>query len=140
MASNFLGLQYPLVKGPRGLLSQKSGVDQIKSDLLQLLLTNPGERVMMPNFGTPLRSLFFEPNDIALTTTAKQMISSSILMWEPRIVVTDIQVSTNIDKSKLNALDTGEEKDAILFIQINFVDPQNISEIEQLTLTMPIGD
>jgi phage baseplate assembly protein W len=59
----FLGLQYPLAKSSRGILAQKVGVDQIKADLLQLLLTNPGERVMLPTYGTPLRKLIFEPND-----------------------------------------------------------------------------
>lgn len=140
MANNFLGLQYPFFKGPRGLLAQKNGVDQIKADLLQLLLTNPGERVMIPNYGTPLRTLFFEPNDASLGIRAKQMISNAIVTWEPRIVITDITVSTKIDKSELNVMDTGEERDAILFIQINFVDPQNISQVEKLALTMPIGD
>ena len=136
----FLGLQYPLVKGPRGLLAQKSGVDQIKADLLQLLLTNPGERVMIPNYGTPLRTLFFEPNDASLVVRAKQMIANAILTWEPRVVVTDITVLTSIDRSKLNPADTGDELDSILYIQINFVDPENISEVEQLALTVPIGD
>lgn len=136
----FLGLQYPLVKGPRGLLAQKSGVDQIKADLLQLLLTNPGERVMIPNYGTPLRTLFFEPNDASLAVRAKQMIANAILTWEPRVVVTDITVWTSIDRSRLNPADTGDEIDSILYMQINFVDPENISEVEQLALTVPIGD
>ena len=62
----FLGLQYPLVKTHRGILAQNTGVDQIKADLLQLLLTNPGERVMLPSYGTPLRELLFEQNDSTL--------------------------------------------------------------------------
>ena len=69
----FIGLQYPLVKNPRGLLAQKNGVDQIKADVLQLLLTNPGERVMLPNYGTPLRKLIFEPNDDGLIAEAKKL-------------------------------------------------------------------
>ncbi len=140
MAKKFLGCQYPLVTGPHGLFAQDNGTDQIKADLLQLLLTNPGERVMMPTYGTPLRTLFFEPNDTTLVFKAKQMISDAILTWEPRIVVTNISVTTNPDKSFLNAQDTGEESEAILFIQINFVDPQNISQVEVLALTLPIGD
>jgi phage baseplate assembly protein W len=140
MAKKFLGLQYPFVKGPRGLLAQKSGVDQIKADLLQLLLTNPGERVMLPEFGTPLRTLFFEPNDEILALNAKQMIRNAILTWEPRIVVTDIQVITNVNRSHLNPNDLAEDIESIMYIQINFVDPQNISEIEQLVLSVPIGE
>jgi phage baseplate assembly protein W len=135
----FLGLQYPLVKTPRGILAQKRGVDQIKADLLQLLLTNPGERVMMPTFGTPLRQLIFEPNDSTLTARAKKMIVDSILTWEPRIVISDIEVSSSIDKQSLNEFDSYEEKEAILYIRIKFIDPENIQTVEELVLESPIG-
>lgn len=136
----FLGLQYPLFKTPRGIMAQKSGVDQIKADLLQLLLTNPGERVMLPHFGTPLRELFFEPNDHSLEIRAKQMISNAILAWEPRIVITNITVTANFDKEDLDEFDTGDELQAILGIKIQFVDPENIQDVEELTLERPIGD
>lgn len=135
----FLGTQYPLVKTPLGLLAQKTGVDQIKANLLQLLLTNPGERVMNPDFGTPLRTLFFEPNDPALAIQARQIIAKAIRDWEPRIEITNIQVTTNFDKNDLNIYDTGEDRDAILGIKISFVDPKNINEIEDLVLQLPIG-
>jgi phage baseplate assembly protein W len=140
MAKKFLGLQYPLVKGPRGLLAQKNGVDQIKADLLQLLLTNPGERVMLPSFGVPLRTLVFEQNEDSLAVRARQMIADAIVMWEPRVVITDIRVTTKLERENMNPLDTGEEAESVLYIQIDFVDPQNISEVEQLALTVPIGD
>jgi phage baseplate assembly protein W len=135
----FLGLQYPLVKTPRGILAQKTGVDQIKADLLQLLLTNPGERVMLPTYGTPLRQLIFEPNDPTLTARARKMIVDSITTWEPRIVISDIEVSSNIDKKYLNEFDTYDEQEAILYIRIKFVDPENIQTIEELVLESPIG-
>jgi phage baseplate assembly protein W len=135
----FLGLQYPLVKTPRGILAQKRGVDQIKADLLQLLLTNPGERVMLPTYGTPLRQLIFEPNDSTLTARARKMIVDSILAWEPRIVISDIEVSSSIDRQSLNEFDTYEEKEAILYIRIKFIDPENIQTVEELVLESPIG-
>jgi phage baseplate assembly protein W len=135
----FLGMQYPLVKTPRGILAQKNGINQIKADLLQLLLTNPGERVMLPTYGTPLRTLLFEPNDTMLEIRAKQMIADSILTWEPRIVITNIEVRNKIEKSSLNQSDTNDEIDGILFIKIKFVDPENITEIEELAIERPLG-
>ena len=91
--AEYIGMQYPLEKTPRGLLAQKRGVDQIKADLLQLLLTNPGERVMLPTFGTPLRELIFEPNDIVLEIEAQRMVSESIQAWEPMILVMILKLS-----------------------------------------------
>lgn len=135
--NKFLGCQYPLVKTSRGLLAQNMGVDQIKADMLQLLLTNPGERVMMPTYGTPLRTLLFEPGDPALALRAKKMISDSILAWEPRIVVENITVNVQPESSSLNPADTNDGH--ILYIKIDFIDPENIQQVEVLELSQPIG-
>jgi phage baseplate assembly protein W len=136
--SKFLGLQYPLEKTARGILAQKTGVDQIKADLLQLLLTNPGERVMLPAFGTPLRELIFEPNDSFLVDKATQVIADAIRTWEPRIVVSNIEVTNNIPKNSLNKNDSYDEMEGILYIRIKFVDPENIQQIEELVLERPL--
>jgi len=135
----FLGLQYPLVKGARGIMAQSSGVDQIKADLLQLLLTEPGERVMLPEYGTPLKTLFFEPNDVTLEVEARRIISEAILRWEPRIVIQQIQITSSFDSDDLSRDDTGDELDSILGIKIDFVDPEDISVIEELVLEVPVG-
>lgn len=139
MANKFLGLQYPLKKTPRGILAQSSGVDQIKADLLQLLLTNPGERVMLPTYGTPLRELIFEPNDANLERRAREMIANSILTWEPRVVINEIVVSSNVNKDFLDKFDNLTEREAILFISIKFYDPNNIEIVEELVLERPLG-
>lgn len=139
MADKFLGLQYPLVKTPRGLLAQKKGVDQIKADLLQLLLTNPGERVMLPEYGTPLRELFFEPNDIVLKNKTKAMIAESITKWEPRVALQNVIVSTSIDPDDLHPDDPKDDIEHILSIKIEFFDPENITEIQELKLEVPIA-
>jgi len=135
----FLGIPYPVRKSPLGFFRTQSGIDQIKSDLLVLLLTNPGERVMEPNFGTPLKTLLFEQNDVTLQTQAKNMILYSIKKWEPRIAVQNIEVNSKADLSSLDKLDDRQEYDHILFIRIMFVDPQNIKEVQQLTLEVPLG-
>lgn len=141
MARNrrFLGCQYPLVKTARGILAQKSGVAQIKADLLQLLLTTPGERVMLPEFGVPLRRLIFEPNDPTLAIEARNMIASAIEKWEKRIDVQGIQVSAIADEA-LNKEDTKDEKEHILSVRIMFYDPIDISEIQELVLEVPISN
>jgi|TARA_Y100000034_G_C6818537_1_gene368433 hypothetical protein len=132
------GTPYPIEKNPRGFLHSQRGVSQVKSDLLVLLLTNPGERVMLPEFGTPLRNLMFEPNDGQIESQAREMIINSIKLWEPRIVVSAIEVSSSIDEDDLHAQDTGTEKDHILSIKIMFFDPENIKQIQELKLNVPL--
>ena len=138
MSNRFPGVPYPLIKDAKGYFRKQGGTAQIKADLLQLLLTNPGERVMLPDFGTDLRGLIFEMNDVILQTRAKNLIIDSIAKWEPRITITDIQVLTSFD-TELNNEDDRSEVDNILFIQITFVDPNNIQQIEQLTLEVPLS-
>ena len=36
--------------------------EQIRANLINVLLTKPGERVMEPNFGVNLKGYLFEPN------------------------------------------------------------------------------
>jgi len=135
----FLGVPYPTRKNPRGYWYSQDGINQIKSDLLCLLLTNPGERVMLPDFGTPLKKLVFEPNDTTLSSQAINMITASIKRWEPRIVVQKIEASANVDSTSLNKLDDKSELEHILFIRIIFVDPQNIKDVQELALQVPLS-
>jgi phage baseplate assembly protein W len=137
--TRFLGMQYPLVKTARGVLAQKSGVDQIKADILQLLLTNPGERVMLPEFGTPLRQLCFEPNDSLLEKKAKDIIAKAIQTWEPRVVIEKLEVTSKVDSSDLHPDDPRQDIDNILMIKISFIDPNNIQEVNELQLELPIA-
>ena len=136
---NTIGCPYPITKNPNGFFRSQSGLATLKGDLLSLLLTNPGERVMLLNFGTPLRRYFYEPNDVVVEAEAKDIIANAIKTFEPRITVDSIFVSSNFDKSKLNPLDTGTEVDSILGITINFIDPGNIKQIETLVLEIPLN-
>jgi phage baseplate assembly protein W len=135
----FLGVPYPVKSTPKGFFYSQDGINQIKSDLLCLLLTNPGERVMTPNFGTPLRRLLFEPNDLSLQIAAKNMIIDSISTWEPRIAIQQVQVMSSIDRDDLNNYDDLTELEHILYIKIEFIDPQNISEVQELVLEVPLA-
>jgi phage baseplate assembly protein W len=65
------------------------------------------------------------------------MISDAIRIWEPRITVKDIEVTSQIDESKLDFEDTKDEKDHILAIRITFFDPKDISELKELVLQIP---
>lgn len=136
--NKFLGLPYPVVKNPLGFFRTQSGISQIKSDMLSLLLTNPGERVFLSDFGTPLKRLIFEQNDTALEILARNMIADSISKWEPRVTVQQIQVTRNIPREDLNPEDLREDIENILNIKIIFIDPENISEVQELKLEIPL--
>jgi hypothetical protein len=90
-----LGAPYPITPSPLGLLRSVEEEATIKGDLLQLILTNPGERVMLPQYGTPLRKYLFEQNTQDLVNNVKHDILAAIKNWEPRIVVRNLEISTS---------------------------------------------
>jgi len=132
----FLGTPYPIVKDSGGFLHTEYGVRKIKADMLSLLLTNPMERVMLPTYGTPLKKLFFEPNDPIAQAEAKKIIADSINQFEPRIRISQIEIS-KITDSSLDSLDDRSEKESILYIKILFFDPNDIRNVQSLILNLP---
>ena len=133
------GSPYPITRHPRGFFFSQKGIDQVRSDLLILLMTNPGERVMLPEYGTPLRELMFEPNDEIIQEQALEAIINSITAWEPRITVTDIEVLISPNRELLSMEETGEGLEHALSIRIVFVDPGNIQDLQELKLEIPLS-
>jgi len=87
---NYFGYNPPFIGGPSGILSRQEDDKLVKNDLLQLLLTLPGERVMMPSFGTDLRATVFDQLDNATMEMLKRDVSRAIAQYEPRISVKSI--------------------------------------------------
>jgi phage baseplate assembly protein W len=53
-------------------------VDQM---VRQILLTTPGERADLPEFGCGIRQLLFAPNSDALQATTQLMVQRSLKQW-----------------------------------------------------------
>ena len=75
-----------------GYLGKSSGLDLIKSNLRQLLLTQRGERVMLPNFGTNLKNYLMEPLDETLLNQIKVEILDSLSRYARNVLVTKLQI------------------------------------------------
>jgi len=94
--------------------------EQIKTNLLNLLLTHPGERINLPNYGIGIKNLLFEQE---IDESSLQIrIQEQINLYIPRIQLQNTMVETSEDRHTLlisltyvytldNSLDT---------IQINF--------------------
>ena len=95
------GISFPLVRGDSGFFRTKSGIDLIKGNVLQILGTIPGERVMEPEFGSKLRGLIFEHIDLATMALAKTYTIDAIKRWEKRIDLLSVEVRAVPDESTL---------------------------------------
>ncbi len=67
-----LPLSVDSVDGIYGM--NKTALESIKQDLKMLILTNRGERIMLPDYGASIRSFLFQQN----TDQLKNNISTSI--------------------------------------------------------------
>ncbi len=66
-------------------------VDQM---IRQILLTSPGERADLPEFGCGLRQLLFAPNSDALQATTQLLVLRSLNQWlAGQIAVKNVLVS-----------------------------------------------
>lgn len=74
----------------------------IKTNLINWLLTNKGERVFRPNFGANLRALLWEGinegTNLALENTIQDNIASNF----PTIEVNNIQFNNQNDRNTIN--------------------------------------
>lgn len=81
-----------LVSGQAAQAPYGTHVEQM---IWQLLLTDPGERVCLPQFGCGLRRLLFAPNSDALQATAQLLIMQNLSQWlGNQINVQKVQVSS----------------------------------------------
>jgi phage baseplate assembly protein W len=131
----FSGIPYPITKTAQGYFPKQGDTRQIVSDVLQLLLTYPGERVMLPSFGTPLKALMFDVNDQTTAGKARQMIVASLKRWEPRIEVTQVTVTLGDEEDAKVSPDS----DKVMSIRIKFVDPENVTSVQTLDLQVPLS-
>jgi len=82
------GLSYPLSKNiHKGYFSKESGRELVYNNLKQLLRTDPGERVMLPNFGCSLNQYLFQPMDGELFESIKETILTSITRYARNVEV-----------------------------------------------------
>ena len=98
----YKGYGPPFFGGHQNVLSQQSGDRLIKNDLLQLLMTSPGERVMRPTWGTILKQSVFEPMTARLMAAIQTNIAQQIAAYEPRVQVNVTVTVDPINRNQLN--------------------------------------
>ena len=74
----------------------------IKQALISLLLTNKGERLFQPEYGSDIRSQLFEPLDYATAASIKSSIFNTIQTFEPRIAITSLDCFPDFNDNGFN--------------------------------------
>lgn len=76
--------------------------EQIKSNFINLLLTNKGERIMNPDFGADLKKVLFENITDDIDGLINDLIKINTSIYIPEIIITEINVNKNYkDENKI---------------------------------------
>ena len=71
-------------------------ISLVKMDLLNHIFTRRGERVMMPNFGTIIPEIVFEPLTVELVDTVREEVIR-VINYDPRVELLDIEAQPDFD-------------------------------------------
>lgn len=84
-----------------GYISQAYGVALIRNNLRQLLLCEPGERIMLPNYGLSLQRYVFEPLDETTFFLVKNDILQTLNTYFSSVEVISLSVfSTGLEANR----------------------------------------
>ncbi|MFJ9752250.1 GPW/gp25 family protein [Streptomyces chartreusis] len=94
------GWALPLApSGSRGALVFTGGAELVRQAIRVILVTEPGERLMRPDFGCGLRQFLTLPNTPGTRAAIGRAVEESLAAWEPRITVRTVDVRPGDDPS-----------------------------------------
>ena len=96
-----VGFGFPL-NGPAVFVPTYTTREQTKSNLINYLLTNRGERVFNPTFGADLRNLIFENVLDRTTDELQERIQNDINIFFPQVDVKEIKFDNDPDRNTIN--------------------------------------
>ena len=91
-----IGISLPLQIGGAGFTQTYNTTEQIKSNIKNLLLTQKGERILQPEFGSGLHEILFDFNNDDIEGKIEDAINAAFEQWLPYVTIEQIDVeSTN---------------------------------------------
>lgn len=89
----YVGIGFPLDHNVQGFFRKTKTIrEQTKSNIRNLLLTEKGERLFQPNFGSNLKSLLFEQITPEKIDDIENDIRESIGTWLPYVNINELVV------------------------------------------------
>lgn len=127
-----MATRLPLYRGfstANYLLDKKKGFsltnqELVKQDLLNYIYTIPGERVHMPEFGTRIPMLAFEPLDANTLNVVREDLTKAIA-YDPRLKLVDMVVNA-----------VPEENMIVAFVDVEYL---QLNVTETLKLSFKTG-
>jgi phage baseplate assembly protein W len=96
--TRYINIDFPFSDSNKGFYFKLNQTDRdaIRADLLHLLLTNKGERLYAPNFGSDLKKYIFEPNDDITHEQIRNNLNETIKQYIPNLIVNNISFKNDV--------------------------------------------
>jgi Bacteriophage baseplate protein W len=116
-------LDFPFDFDGSGRAARTDPDDHVRDMIYELLFTNPGERVNLPDFGCGLLQMVFRPNSDALAAATQLLVQGALQQWLGDVVaVQSLSVNNIEERLEINLVyvrrDTGQQ------VQVQFVSPK----------------
>jgi phage baseplate assembly protein W len=91
VAQRFTSIHYPTAVDPGfgRLTTEDDYAKHVEQLMMQLLLTNPGDRINWPDFGCGVRRMVFALNSPAAATLAQVTVMQALDTWLATVVETE---------------------------------------------------
>lgn len=110
------GIDFPFKQSSKGSFVSMTELpeEEIRANLLHLILSRRGTRYFLPDFGTRLIEFIFEPNDAVTFQLIEDEIRTTVKQYIPNLDIRSIRI-TPADMDSEEPSSVSEDDDARLF-------------------------
>jgi uncharacterized protein len=120
------GIAFPFAFNPdTGGVATQNDDTKLQSNIVHLLMTGMGERVMRRTYGAGLRQLVQDPNNDALWAVVQHQTAKAIGLLEPRVLVQQLSASQSGDG-------------ATVVVSISYI-VRNTKQVQKLSVPIGLG-
>jgi phage baseplate assembly protein W len=91
------GFNFPPGLDAAGRVAWSVAAENVRQSIRIILLTEPQERIMLPEFGAGLKRFLFRPNTVATHRLIQERITVSLGRWERRVQLEEVRVERDPD-------------------------------------------
>ena len=95
-----MNLAYPYRFSALGRTADTDDETHVRDLIEQVLFTSPGERVMLPDFGSGVNQLIFAPNSVQLAGATQMLVQGALQQWLSELIAVQA-VAVDADEATL---------------------------------------
>jgi len=95
------GLAFPFRIAPSGGLETATDAQKIRDNVVAVITTRKGERVMLPDFGIDGAALIFRNASDPDLVLFQHLALEALQVWEPRVDVQEFSHRRDVDKGEV---------------------------------------